>query len=192
MNSDGSNLQHLTDMTSNNLFVVSPQWSPDGNRLLFISNKNLDDPSPGALPNSKSNLWVLDVATGSATPLTRLVDPNGYVDYFDFSDWSPDGSQVVYTSYRNPTNFADDAAVTSTQPPNIWVVDADGSGHTFPVTKLEDNGVSQLGSFNPQWSPDGSKIVYSSFRSLSNFDPKTTDRNFLNIWVTNADGSGGD
>jgi len=61
---------------------------------------------------------------------------------------------------------------------DIYVVNADGTG----LTQLTDDLGFEEG---PDWSPDGSRILYSHCRALGQ-DNLTA----MNVWVMNADGSG--
>jgi Tol biopolymer transport system component len=55
-------------------------------------------------------------------------------------DWSPDGTKIAFTSYRDG-NF------------DIYVMNADGSGQTNISNNPADD-------FGPDWSPDGTKIAF--------------------------------
>jgi dipeptidyl aminopeptidase/acylaminoacyl peptidase len=58
-----------------------PRWSPDGNRILFESDRS-----------GEGQLWVIDVAGGEARQLTTLsTGAAGGV-------WSPDGKHVAFVS----------------------------------------------------------------------------------------------
>jgi Tol biopolymer transport system component len=82
--------------------------------------------------------------------------------------WSADGTKIVFTSDRITTADADGSQ-------EIWIMNADGTGQTQITFYLNSVGVS-----HPAFSPDGSKIVFSSSQP-----PSTT----YNIWVMNVDGS---
>ena len=58
-------------------------------------------------------------------------------------------------------------------------MNSDGSGQ-IQLTNFEDTVDA-----GPVWSPDGTKIAFSS-----NFDDGTIGDSVLDIWVMNADGSG--
>ncbi|MBI2504748.1 MAG: PD40 domain-containing protein [Candidatus Latescibacteria bacterium] len=76
--------------------------------------------------------------------------------------WSPDGTQIAFTSERTGRG-------------DIYVMNADGTG----VTRLTSD--SDLDG-QPSWSPDGTKIAFMSTR-----DPNPPNGE---IYVMNADGSG--
>lgn len=82
-------------------------------------------------------------------------------------NWSPDGSKIVYM------NVCWYSASGSTQG-DIIVMNADGSNKTnLTQTPSQDDGFAD-------WSPDGSKIVFSSGPYGGNYE----------IYVMNADGTG--
>ena len=78
---------------------------------------------------------------------------------------SPDGKRVVFT-VTEPV-MTEDKSEFLTQ---VWMANADGSG-AYPFT------FGNKSSTNPQWSPDGRFIAFTSSRSGKN-----------NIWLIRADG----
>lgn len=72
---------------------------------------------------------------------------------------------------------------------NIWTIKSDGSAATA-LTQL--SGVAYPAtSTDPAWSPDGTKVAYSSSRALDGSDSANNPTyGVRNIWVMNADGSG--
>jgi serine/threonine protein kinase/Tol biopolymer transport system component len=92
--------------------------------------------------NGNPQLWLLNVMDGDLTPLTDLAD--GACQ----PDWSPDGTQIVFTS---PCSFKRTRYTGS----SLYVIDVDtGAINPLPVS-LE-------GDFDPAWSPDGQWIAYTS------------------------------
>lgn len=135
MDLDGSDRVRVT---SNSLSEAALAWSPEGDRLAFAA---VDGEGEGAL-------YVVEVATGEE----RLVAADVYVasSYFNTGwirssqiDWSPEGDLVAVAREM------DDQAI------DLVIVDV-SSGDEI---RLTDEGPSDY-SFDPVWSPSGSKVMY--------------------------------
>ena len=112
--------------------TFQPVRSPNEEKIAFV---RYDQDQP-----NESGLQVLDLATNTVTPFLKPQDSNLGIEGIT---WSPDGLQLAYGDI---TKFDG----TGSPQCQIWVVNADGSGNR----KLTDSGCY------PDWSPDGSKIVY--------------------------------
>ncbi len=169
MNADGSNAIPLTRLNAETVSSIHSDWSPDGTKIAYDSTRALDGRD---LAVNSVNIWVMNADGTGGVPLTTLrataassVSPV----------WSPDGKKILYTSSRALNGF--DVAIPAR---NIWVMNADGSGSQPLTTHMAAS------SSNPAWSPDGTKIAYTSARALDG----SNDVGAANIWVMNADGSG--
>jgi serine/threonine-protein kinase len=109
-----------------------PRLSPGGDRLAVTISE------PG-----EANVWVINLATGAETRLTRE-DTNIY------PIWSPDGERVAYFSVS-----ADGTASIDWQR-------ADGSGESEPLVTSEEIGEALVPG---AWSPGGDTLVYSGISS---------------------------
>ena len=78
MNADGSRQTRLTDSPRSD---AEPNWSPDGRRIVFGSNRD-----------GKSEIYVMNADGSGATRLTHN-DENDR-----FPRWSPDGRQIAFES----------------------------------------------------------------------------------------------
>lgn len=131
MNTDGSGAERVGD-----IWVEYPAWSPDGSQIAFES---LEPGAQGDDPNY--NIYVMN-ADGSG--VARLTDYEGQ----DVAPaWSPDGKKIVFTSTRENETLPGNLAPL----PDIWVMNADGSGQT----RLTHSG----GEYGAR-SPDGKYIVF--------------------------------
>jgi dipeptidyl aminopeptidase/acylaminoacyl peptidase len=88
MDADGS---HLRQMTDNPAADASPQWSPDGKSILFVSGRN-----------DGQQLWTIPVGGGEARQLTTI--STGISDPL----WADGGKGVVFSSDVYPECGADD------------------------------------------------------------------------------------
>jgi Tol biopolymer transport system component len=175
INADGTGLQPLTHLTALSADSHNPTWSPDGIKLAFQSRRALDG-SDQVHPNGVVNIWTMNSDGTAAAPLTQLTvfGPN----FSENPQWSPNGQKILYFSQR-PLDGSDTAPILTA---NIWVTNPDGSG-SVPLTTL-----TQADALLPVWSPDGTRIAYTSSRPLDGTDGPPVSG--PNVWVMNTDGSG--
>ena len=141
MDADGGNQQNLTNHPEDER---APAWSPDGKRIAFVSDRDRFLDIHG-FPTSE--IYVMDADGENPQNLT-----NNPADDWSPS-WSPDGKRIVFMSYRDGHFIGDFEEITS----EIYVMDVDG-GNQQKLTENRKNDES------PSWSPDGTRIVFSSDR----------------------------
>jgi Tol biopolymer transport system component len=168
---DGSNKTLLLKGTSTDSEVISyesPDYSPDGKRIVlmrvFVSADVFE-----------SQIYVLD---GDGANLKRITDAHDMT--FDnqpvfnvHPKWSPDGAKIVFTrgNYElRPNGNANAFDLVAHYA--ICTMNADGTN----VMKLTDNDIGYL---TPSWSPDGTRIVFSTRDAIGRGD----------IFIMSADGS---
>jgi TolB protein len=115
--------------------VNTPAWSPDGTRITFDVNTDIE-PNIGERPPADFDAFVVNYV-GSC--LHRLTDAPGEDQG---ASWSPDGTKIVFQLDRGSgEGFS-----------RLWFMNADGSNQR----RLTDQG-----GFRPTWSRDGSRILFS-------------------------------
>lgn len=172
---DGSGLKKITSATPDDP-RFSASWSPDGNRLAFVTYRLFD----GSNGQFKSlNVWIMNADGSGLKPITG--DPKR--TFYDVT-WSPDGQKLAATCAL--VEISKEAGVIYSGA-NVCIVNADGSG-VVPVTRLTNNHTVIE---NIVWSPDGRKIAFLSNRLLdSSENEKPLDLlSFRNIWIMDPDGS---
>jgi dipeptidyl aminopeptidase/acylaminoacyl peptidase len=144
----------------------SPRFAGSDRALSFLSAR--DD------PHDSNQLWLLPTDGGEAHKLTSIKD--GVDDY----SWSPDGKRVVL-ALRDSTADADSAphpivldrlqfkqdivGYLDNHRTHLWLYDI----ATRQLTQLTSGDHDEM---MPEWSPDGSAILFSSKRGK---DPDRTD-----------------
>jgi len=141
-NRDGSGMTRLTHY---DVYTAEGVLSPDGKRMVFTSLKDGD-----------LDIYTMNI---DGTDVRRLTTTPGYDGG---AWWSPDGTKIVYRAHhpKDSTELAQYRELLAQgliRPSKVelFVMNADGSNQ---------RQVTALGgaNFGPSWSPDGTKIIFSS------------------------------
>ena len=147
-------------MTSATSSVSSPQWSPDGTKIGFISDRS-----------GKPQLYALPVDGGEAQQITDIEQGvrEGPV-------WSPDGKWIAFTS-----GFTEEDMPDHSKPYRVTrdVYRVDGVGYVdlavqqVYVIPAEGGEAKQLTddtfiNAEIKWSPDSSKLLYGAMLETNN------------------------
>jgi TolB protein len=122
------------NLTNSEGFDGWPAWSPDGDRIVFTSDRG-----------GSTQLWVMR-ADGTAPAL--LTAGHG-----EEASWSPTGDRIAFASTRDGDPGAADAREWNEE---IYVMDAQ-SAEVRRVTTLPGND-----HWPPTWSPEGNSIAFTS------------------------------
>jgi Tol biopolymer transport system component len=118
-----------------------PSYSPDGTQIAFRGDLDLVEPS------GDEEIYVMNADGTNVRQLTSNAD-------FDSApSWSPDGKQILFE--RAPAGTFTPG--TEAQEKDIYVMRADGT-HVHRLT--DSPGLDE----GPEFSPDGTKIAFSSAR----------------------------
>ncbi len=153
MNANGSGLSKLTSSGT----ATGPTFAKGGAKMAFSQ-----------AVNGAQELYTMRPDGSAKTRLTNNADTD------DYPAFSPDGTKIAFKSNRG----GDGVNQPSGDPDNeIWVMKAAPESATNIPVRLTNNDATDA---DPNWSPDGSKIVFASGRADSDGD----------IYIMNADGTG--
>lgn len=202
MNDDGSDVKQLTSFGSTDS-TDGEDWSPDGTRLVFAKAK---------ADFSASAIWIMNADGSNQHQL--LNDPSGFDDEPRFSPDGgyvvfqrcllpatqpcsvfrirADGTDFTQlTPYTDNTDELDLTPAYSPEGKTIAFFGFDRNGIISAIDLMNPDGsdIRQLTppvleAFIPDWSPDGTKIAFSTRAAYPS--------NTINpqLWIMNADGSG--
>ncbi len=120
--------RYFTIDGTQSLLYAPPAWSPDGQFLAFAAYDS-------SRQQGSEELYILNVNSGEVRRLTN----NHYRD--DSPSWSPDGSQLVFTSAEDGYN-------------ELHIINV-ATGERRQITRYTIGYI-------PSWSPDGKSIMFMS------------------------------
>lgn len=127
MNADGSNQRNLTQ---NEARDTSPSWSPDGQRIAFISNR---------LGELTSEVFIMQADGTNVQQLTTNASAQEVI-------WSPSGKQFLISQ----ASLENGALIRRSA-----IVQADGTLQPLPLPE----NLKNTDCYSPDWSPDGTRVA---------------------------------
>ena len=136
---------------------LHPSWSPDGERLIYCKL------------GAKSGRWEMWIVEMSNAGVRR------FLDYGLFPEWSSDMSRPRILFQR--------ARQRGSRYFSVWTVDY-VNGDAIHPTEIVSAGNAAI--INPDWSPDGGRIVFSTV-----VEPDQSGAiEQSDIWIAKLDGAG--
>lgn len=187
LGSGGSISTQITDRDGNLIaelpfWAEFPYWSSDGSKLFYFrtseerglyeysfinhtiklldSFSNFSGPYPFITPEEVHyhenmewlSMWNYDNEGSGILDIFKISTEHIRPDFpgrsqwtsSPMGEWSPDGSTLIFIASRFPYN-------------------TDGELYAYNVYEKALDKISDQGGLNPHWSPDGSKIVYTTY-----------------------------
>jgi TolB protein len=153
---------NVKSLTRGGAVNVEPRWSPDGKHLVWVSTEY----------NKRFHVFVADFANGELKNVVRLTGetksslPRYYYSAYDMEInpvWTRDGKEILFVSNQGHVYGTG----------GFWRVKAEHGAEPREIHYEETSWKAK-----PDFSPDGSRMVYSSYLG----------RQWQNLWVMPADG----
>lgn len=124
----------------------SPEWSPDGKYLAYVSNRHRD------LSNGSNSLYIRDLETGEEREVIRPQEIRWFGGFFMGGiSWSPDGRLIILTGREKKGQ-------------GLYVVDVK-TGEMTTLLYCEER------LFSANWSADGKAIFFTERQDKKGISP---------------------
>jgi len=171
----GGTVTPLTTQTGSN--QIQPSWSHDGTKIAYASNAD-DTQTPS------STTWEIWTMNASGTNQLSLTDQTP--SWAIAPIYSPVSNDLLFVSDLNNTGTPkgtaiwkwDGTSVTQLYPSTTTHADHYGDASSGVTVSTPLNLPAGAGISRPAWSPDGTKIAFSTDKDTA-----------INIYVMDADGS---
>src|SRR6266516_4804918 len=151
-------------VTANGAVNVEPRWSPDGTRIAFVSSAY----------NRRWHIFTVAMEAGrpDEASVTRLTEDNdsrlpryyySVWDHYLSPTWSPDSRDLIIVSNRGHLHGTG----------GFWRMTATPGA---PMRELRYEETTWKA--RPDWSPDGKRVVYSSYLG----------RQWAQLWLMTSEG----
>ena len=165
----------LTRNSAADLGSLSPEFSADGNQVIFKSRTSLDGTWDGS--PAPENLWIVNLDGSNLNPLSK----NTHIDHFTTSMEISDSFVVFDSNTALSKNWSDPLSAI-----NLWRVNLDGSG----LVSLTHNTIHDWNAYStePVLTGSGNRIGFYSHTSLDqSWNPAGNVSS--NMWHMRTDGS---
>ncbi|HXX15857.1 MAG TPA: CehA/McbA family metallohydrolase [Candidatus Eremiobacteraceae bacterium] len=151
-----------TQLTTGGAVNVEPRWSPDGKKIVWVSTRY----------HKRFHVFIAEVEAGRLKNATRLTGetrsplPRYYYSAYDMEInpvWTRDGKEILFVSNRGHIYGTG----------GFWRMKAQPGAEAQEIHYEETSWKAR-----PDFSPDGSRMVYSSY----------IGREWQNLWVLPANG----
>jgi TolB protein len=149
-------------LTSGGAVNVEPRWSPDGKRIAYVSTSY----------NKRFHIFAASLQDGALASVTRLTGetkstvPRYYYSAYDMEIspvWTRDGQDILFISNKGHIHGTG----------GFWRMKAEPGAEAREIHYEETNWKAR-----PDFSPDGSRMVYSSYLG----------RQWHQLWVMPSNG----
>jgi dipeptidyl aminopeptidase/acylaminoacyl peptidase len=130
----------VDQLTTGNHYEHSIDWSPNGEELLFLTNRDQDEDE-----FFNYDIYTMKLADRSLRRVTAT-ESNEY-----HPRWSPDGKAIAFEATKRGLTDRE----TTMEDTHAWIVNADGSGRREVGAGIDNR------QGPPEWTPDGSALVFT-------------------------------
>jgi Tol biopolymer transport system component len=146
-----------TQLTENDVLDGHPDWSPDGERIVYASFQDNQGNPAGV-----ADLYVI---TRDGNPVIQLTE-NEWED--NDPEWSPDGKKIAFKSTRRTHESARE---------ELFVMNSDGTN----VAQLTTT-TGWESDHDPSWSPDSNFIAFMRYEGIRPWTDIGDLQTLINHW----------